>query len=95
MLFIHDEVILEVPVGQIHEAAQRVEEIMRDVEAEWLPDLPPEAEAKASLIWSKDAERVVDADGRLQIWTPGNVDHRKGLTKLVNGARPVGVETHR
>jgi hypothetical protein len=70
VLFIHDEVILEVPVGQIHEAAQRVEEIMKEVEAEWLPDLPPEAEAKASLVWSKDAERVVDAEGRLQIWTP-------------------------
>ena len=36
----------------------------------YMPDVAVRVETEASDRWSKSAERVVDENGRLQVWTP-------------------------
>ena len=67
--FIHDEVIIEAPSERIHEAGERLSELMIAAMAEWCPDVTIRAEAHAMERWYKDAEPVHQA-GRLVPWRP-------------------------
>jgi len=68
VVFVHDELILEVPEFAIHETGQELERVMIEKMEKWTPAIPSSAEAKAMRYWSKAAERVVDAEGRLTVW---------------------------
>lgn len=70
LLFVHDEIILEAPEEIAHEAATECQRLMLEVEAEWMPDIPPAAEAKIARRWSKRAKPVRDKHNRLIPWVP-------------------------
>lgn len=90
---IHDEFILEVPLGRQHEAAVALARIMRACAApRWLRHVPaPKVEADAMMRWSKKAVALYDSDGRLIPWTRsmevdrGEIDHY-GLVKRDDGS---------
>jgi len=65
--FVHDEIVLEVPIGQQTEAAAELERLMVDGFATACPDVPVKVEALATMQWVKGAKRVMDGD-RLAVW---------------------------
>lgn len=71
-VFAHDELLGDHPRSIGHEAATRTSEILRDVLRWRCPDLADAAEAEPTLMnaWSKQAECVRDANGRLVPWVP-------------------------
>lgn len=69
ILFIHDEVILEVMEDDAPVAAKRLEQVMNDAMRKWLPDVTCTAEAHIMRRWYKDAEPVY-ANGKLTAWEP-------------------------
>ncbi len=77
VLFIHDEIITEVPIEKYRECADRIQKVMVD----WMvqvaiPDVKVEAEPCAMLRWNKKAKPVFDDAGNLQIWTPPKKEHQ-------------------
>jgi 3'-5' exonuclease len=69
--FIHDEIIIEAPIGRVHESAMELQRIMEREFNRFVPDCPTRADPWASSLWSKQAEAVW-LDGKLQIWSPEN-----------------------
>ena len=69
LVFVHDEIIIEAPIDRVHEAAERLEELMIAGMAHYIPDVPIVVEAKAMDRWSKEARRLV-VDDKLQVWSP-------------------------
>ena len=71
--FIHDEVVIELPVDADHTSeARRIVEIMCSAMAEVTGDVPIECgETPLTERWSKDAKAVCDDRGRLIVWRPG------------------------
>jgi DNA polymerase-1 len=67
--FVHDEFLFEVPVGQAHEAALAVNELVEAAGRRWMPDCPPKSEPALMERWYKDAEAVYE-NGRLAVWRP-------------------------
>ena len=65
--FIHDELLLEVPVAIAHECAERVVHLMEEAGRRWCPGVSPGAEPALSWRWRKKAEPVY-LDGRLIPW---------------------------
>jgi len=71
LLYIHDEVITEVPKATAHVAAMEQTRIQVDtVNAIWLPDVPVRAEPALMQRWYKKAEPVFDNNGELLPWEP-------------------------
>lgn len=69
--FVHDEMLIELPVTADHtELARQVEQILCEAMGELTGDVPIACEYALADRWSKNAERVVDSDGRLQLWQP-------------------------
>lgn len=69
--FIHDEVLVSIPHDdRMHERAFRVAEVMIAGMREVMTKVKVGAEPAVMLRWDKRAEKVLDANGRLQIWTP-------------------------
>lgn len=71
--FIHDENQFECPLGDqdlLHSAGERLSEIMSVEARKYLPDVQIKADAVAASCWSKRAKRVLDAKGRLAVWSP-------------------------
>lgn len=68
--FIHDQVLVEAPVRDVHEVDAIVTRIMRDAAREVMPDVITKVESQAASCYSKDSARVVDARGRLLVWRP-------------------------
>ncbi len=80
---IHDEFILEVPIGREHEAAEELTRIMLVAAAMWLKKAPqPKIEADAMMRWSKKV-RAVKVEGRLVPWVR-NIDDDRCIA-LVDG----------
>lgn len=71
LLFVHDELVLEVPLGRVHEVALELEEVMARAQEVWTPNVPARASAAAMLRWSKKAKRLKDANGRMIPWNDG------------------------
>ncbi len=65
---IHDELILEVPLAELTEAAAELERLMIQAQEEFTPDVPAAATAAAMTHWSKDAETLRDVSGNLLVW---------------------------
>lgn len=70
VMFVHDEIIAEVPEDRAHEAAHRIAEVMVATMNEYTPDVPARAEPSLMRRWYKGAEPVY-VDGRLVPWEPG------------------------
>jgi DNA polymerase-1 len=68
--FIHDELLLELPEERASDAAIEAARIMRDVGAQWCPDVKPDAQPALMRRWHKEAETKKDATGRLIPWEP-------------------------
>jgi DNA polymerase I len=68
--FVHDEFLLETLEATAHEAAHELSRLMIVGANEWLPDVPfTEVEPLLMRVWSKDAEPIYDAQGRLVPWS--------------------------
>jgi hypothetical protein len=70
VMFIHDEIVAEVPEGAFHEAGHELSRIMCEAMQEVVPDVKITASPAAMPRWFKDASPVYGSDGRLQLWTP-------------------------
>ena len=69
VLFLHDEIIAEIPEDRIHEAGHEMARIMREEMVRVAtPDLPSGAEPAAMRRWSKQAETKTNEAGRLITW---------------------------
>lgn len=69
--FIHDEMLIELPIDLDHtDAAARIDRILCQSMAELTGQVPIACEYALIDRWSKRAERVIDAQGRLQCWQP-------------------------
>lgn len=67
VVFVHDELCLEVPEGSAHEAAQEVVRIMEEEMQLVTPDIPIRATPALSRCWMKAAEPKY-VEGRLVPW---------------------------
>lgn len=67
--FIHDEILMEVPVECDSEASNRLAEVMCSAMSEYIPDIPIKAEPALMDRWYKDAKKV-EVEGRLVPWSP-------------------------
>lgn len=64
--FIHDELLVEIPIERLQEAAKRLQELWTGGAQEVIPDVLITAAPAASFRWSKSAgDPVYDAAGRL------------------------------
>ncbi len=69
--FVHDEVLIELPINADHTAeAARIDRILCDAMQKLTGSVPIACEYALSDRWYKEAEAVVDEDGRLQRWEP-------------------------
>lgn len=69
ILFTHDETILEIPEERLHEASYRQAEVMISEMKRYVPDVKVKAEPAAMRYWTKKADKVLDANGRLTPWS--------------------------
>jgi hypothetical protein len=69
-LLLHDELMLDVPLYRLTEAADEAAKIMRETMAQYVPGLYPGAEPAAMLRWYKEAEPVRGPHGELLPWEP-------------------------
>lgn len=70
LFFAHDEIFSEMSVETAHLAGPRKAEIMRGAMKEFVPDVFIGAEPALMKYWSKDADAVYDASGKLIPWEP-------------------------
>ena len=68
VLFVHDEVIAEVPAGRASEAADALVAILAGALQRHCPDVRAKAGAKLMNRWSKAAKSPRGPDGRLVVW---------------------------
>jgi len=68
VLFLHDEIIVEVLEDVASDAAHRISELMVAAASDWCPDVPHAAEPTLMRRWDKRAEPVFDAAGKLLVW---------------------------
>lgn len=73
VVFIHDEILLEVIESRAHEAAMRVVEIMEREMVRVTPNVPSRASPALSRNWIKAAEAAYDDAGRLVPWEDRNL----------------------
>jgi hypothetical protein len=69
-LFVHDELLFEVPEGSEHDFEQSFLRLAGDATRRIMPDVPVMWEGEACDRYSKSAKRVTAPDGRLMVWTP-------------------------
>lgn len=67
VMLVHDEIVLEAPEEQAHEAAMELARLMIVAMGMWCPDVPARASPVVSRCWSKEAEQVWE-NGRLVPW---------------------------
>jgi DNA polymerase-1 len=71
VLFLHDEVIVEVPEhDHVTEAAYEVARHFREAAQHWCPNIRCEPEPALMRRWFKAAEKAVGKDGKLRCWWP-------------------------
>jgi DNA polymerase-1 len=67
--FIHDEIGIEAPIGQHHEAAVELERVMNEAMKWAMPDVPATSSPAVSERWYKGADAVLE-NGRYVPWRP-------------------------
>lgn len=70
VMFVHDEVVCEVPEAKAHEAAMRQAELMTQGGNEYIKRVPSRCEAAIAKRLYKDMSPVFDANDRLIPWEP-------------------------
>lgn len=72
VLFLHDEIVLEVPAHRerAHAAAMRTVKVMETAMSRFTPDVKVRAEPALCARWYKNADPVWGKDGVLELWTP-------------------------
>jgi hypothetical protein len=73
VVFLYDEMIVEMPKHKAHAAAHRLAEVMRESMQAWLPDVPVTCSPALMQRWYKGAEPVYVGEGdmrRLVPWEP-------------------------
>lgn len=70
VLFIHDQIICEVPQDRAHEAAVELGRLMREEGSRFVPDVPLTTEPCLTTCYSKSAQAQYDKDKRLVPWSP-------------------------
>lgn len=73
VIFMHDEILTEMPEDRAHEAAERQSQIMVEVMQRWIPDIPIKSGPVLFRRWHKGA-KAVRVDGRLVPSKPVEVD---------------------
>jgi hypothetical protein len=75
VLFLHDELILEVPADRerAHEAAAALGALMEAAMRKFTPDVPVSTEPTIMARWYKEATPVWGADEVLELWSPKEV----------------------
>ena len=68
VMFIHDEIIAEVPERNAAEAAEELSRVMRETMQTYTPDVRIGTSVALMRRWYKDAEEVRDNENRLAIW---------------------------
>ncbi|WP_197231531.1 DNA polymerase [Novipirellula artificiosorum] len=69
--FIHDEVVIELPIESDHtEHARTIDRILCESMEELTGDIPVACQYALTDRWHKDAEAVYDTQGRLLVWRP-------------------------
>lgn len=68
--FVHDELVVEVPIHLAHAAAEETVSLMEAAGRVWMPDVPPRAEPALMKRWAKDAAPKYDENKRLIPWEP-------------------------
>ena len=68
VVFIHDEIIAEVPIERAHEAAMALADIMCEAMQRHVPDIKITAEPALMERWLKGAKPTYDESGRLVPW---------------------------
>jgi DNA polymerase I-like protein with 3'-5' exonuclease and polymerase domains len=72
--FIHDEVLIEIPVdSDWTEHASRIEALMIQGMREVVPDISIDVEFAATDRWLKGAKPVFDENNQLRLWNPATV----------------------
>jgi DNA polymerase I-like protein with 3'-5' exonuclease and polymerase domains len=82
--FIHDEILVELPEGSnlaLH--AEIVRRIMIETMQQVVPDVNIDVQYSISEMWAKNAEVVVDEEGRLAVWKPVDQDSKPTREKLL------------
>lgn len=69
-LFIHDEIICELPEERASDAAKEQARVMVDSMKLYVPDVKISAEPALMTRWYKEAEPVYTEDGGIAIWKP-------------------------
>jgi DNA polymerase-1 len=70
VVFIHDEILCEIPEDKAHEAAFEQSRVMLAGMRELVPDVTVKAEPALCRAWHKGMEPAYDKSGRLIPWTP-------------------------
>ena len=65
LLFVHDEIIIETPLGKAHEAAMELKSVMERCMRLFTPDIPSVVEPTLSLRWTKEAYERYNDKGEL------------------------------
>jgi hypothetical protein len=69
---VHDEIILEAPLDIASDAAYEARDLLVERYNTWTPDYPVKSTPVLMDVWSKKAQSLVGADGRLQVWHYGS-----------------------
>lgn len=65
---IHDELLVEAPLGIASDAAWEMKKVMIDAYNQYTPDVPVNATPALMDRWSKGAETIMDDNGNFQVW---------------------------
>lgn len=65
---VHDSFMHEVPINLVHDCAERVSELMREIPKPLLPDVQIQCEVVAMDRWSKSAKLQRDENGKITVW---------------------------
>jgi DNA polymerase I-like protein with 3'-5' exonuclease and polymerase domains len=76
-MFIHDEIIAEVPETRATEAAERMAVTMCEAAQKWLPDVKVTAAPALMRRWYKNAKEVRGPNGELLPWEPEQAGEKK------------------
>lgn len=68
--FVHDQFIIETPFDVANDAAVETGRLMVEAAKPWLPDVPATTTPCLATCFSKNAEAIYDAKGRLLPWSP-------------------------
>ena len=69
VLFVHDELVVEVPEENAGACAAEIKRLMEEAQKEWCPDVAPGATPAISRNWTKAAQTII-VEGEYRLWEP-------------------------